>query len=300
MDYETGREKDSKIDYVHCDNCNKIIEHNEWFFYNSKGDFCTRCGEANSTLRYGCSQELLSLIEQVIETGMKFTELVDKIWQQGEKEGLSRQEIADIVRPIARRKGGLNKDQVYYLTHKRDIEEKARKQYEELKKQEEYRNIPSVLISEEENEKRIFDRHNDRHRFYLICRQFTEGWIEKNIPEQFNEISKFNRAKIGIKLGKMFGERMLVDIECMVNEMSKVSKECKEYWDDKVLDEFYDGWMNELFAEIMLTRLEILKWFEEHAMKEIIEHYKKHPISEEQEQEQPTEIKSHEGKGNEL
>lgn len=83
------------------------------------------------------SKKLLALINEFVDTGIKFTEMVNQIWEQGSKEGFSKQEIADIIRPIARQKG-LNKDQVYYLTHKPEMLEKSKMQYIELKD----RNIP--------------------------------------------------------------------------------------------------------------------------------------------------------------
>src|SRR6188474_690484 len=84
------------------------------------------------------SKKLISLIHQAVDTGIKLRDIVDKIWKEGTEEGFSREEIAEIVRPIARQKG-LNKDPVYYLTHKPEILEKSKLQYEELKN----RNITS-------------------------------------------------------------------------------------------------------------------------------------------------------------
>lgn len=106
------------------------------------------------------SKELISLINEGLDTGIKFIDLVDKIWKKGAEEGFSREEIAEIVRPIARKKG-LNKDQVYYLTHKPELLEKSKSQYEELKT----RNIPTNTADTKEDifgyEDYILDRIED-------------------------------------------------------------------------------------------------------------------------------------------
>jgi hypothetical protein len=78
------------------------------------------------------SEKLISLIHDLVDTGLKLTSQFDLVWEQGTKEGFSREEIGEIVRPIARQKG-LNKDQVYYLTHKPDMLEKAKRQYQNSK-----------------------------------------------------------------------------------------------------------------------------------------------------------------------
>lgn len=77
------------------------------------------------------SEKLISLINEAVDTGVKLTSMIDEIWEQGAKEGFSREEIAEIVRPIARQRG-LNKDQVYYLRHKPERQEQSRIQYQEL------------------------------------------------------------------------------------------------------------------------------------------------------------------------
>jgi hypothetical protein len=95
------------------------------------------------------SEKLMALIHEVVDAGLKFTSMVNKLWEQGAEEGFSREEIADIVRPIARKKG-LNKDQVYYLTHKPELQQKSKKQYADLK--EKTRNIPISTAAEAEAE----------------------------------------------------------------------------------------------------------------------------------------------------
>jgi hypothetical protein len=78
------------------------------------------------------SDKLLALINQALDTGIKMTELIKEVWRVGAEEGFTIRQIGNIVRPIARAKG-LNKDQVYYLTHLPQLQEKSKEQYQELK-----------------------------------------------------------------------------------------------------------------------------------------------------------------------
>ncbi len=85
------------------------------------------------------------MVHEAIDTINNFVSIVTRIYEKGADAGFSREEISQqIIRPIARQRG-LNKDQVYYLTHRPEIQEKSRRQYEELKEKQNQktRNIPS-------------------------------------------------------------------------------------------------------------------------------------------------------------
>jgi hypothetical protein len=90
------------------------------------------------------SEKLMSLINELVDAGAKFTSIFNQVWEQGAEEGFSREEIAAIVRPIARQKG-LNKDQVYYLTQKPQMLEKSKKQFQELKEKQEQKTCHNIL-----------------------------------------------------------------------------------------------------------------------------------------------------------
>lgn len=139
------------------------------------------------------SKKLVSLIHEAVDTGIKLIDIVDKIWKQGAEEGFSREEIAEIVRPIARERG-LNKDQVYYLTHKPEILEKSKSQYEELKN----RNITRITEDKwnYEYEDMILDRVEgiDSMEKYIldIARLFRKlGYSEDKI---FTETKRMCKA----------------------------------------------------------------------------------------------------------
>jgi hypothetical protein len=86
------------------------------------------------------------MVHEAIDTINNFVSIVTRIYEKGADAGFSREEISQqIIRPIARQRG-LNKDQVYYLTHRPEIQEKSKKQYEELKSKEKSRNIPSPSV----------------------------------------------------------------------------------------------------------------------------------------------------------
>jgi hypothetical protein len=112
------------------------------------------------------SEKLLALIHEVVDTGLKLTNMINKVWEQGAEEGFSKEEIADIVRPIARQKG-LNKNQVYYLTHKPELQEKSKRQYEELKEKKSL-NIQTVTEKEEPKPKPEVNLHEDKNRIPSI------------------------------------------------------------------------------------------------------------------------------------
>jgi ParB-like nuclease domain len=63
------------------------------------------------------SERFLSSIRDMLGKGKDFLSSVDQVYKIGFEEGFTRQEIAEIVRPMAREMG-LNKDQIYYLTHR--------------------------------------------------------------------------------------------------------------------------------------------------------------------------------------
>ena len=87
------------------------------------------------------SDKLISLINDAIDKGNELHSIINQVWEQGAEEGFSKEEIRDIVRPMAKQKG-LNKDQVYYLTHKPEMLEKSKNQYRELI--DNNRNIPTI------------------------------------------------------------------------------------------------------------------------------------------------------------
>jgi ParB-like nuclease domain len=65
------------------------------------------------------SEKLISLIRDAIDKGKEFLSLAEQVYRQGFEEGFSRQEIDEIIRPIARERG-LTKHQIYYLTHREE------------------------------------------------------------------------------------------------------------------------------------------------------------------------------------
>jgi hypothetical protein len=165
------------------------------------------------------SEELLSLINELVDTGAKFTNIIDKVWQQGEKEGFTKEEIADIVRPIARQRG-LNKDQVYYLTHKPERQENSKRQYEELKQQQlkESRNITTIedkpikelelFFEHKEKGWLLFKRAKDRDSAilqvsYMFMYKDSKPYVMNSFDEPADEILK-ECKKMGYKLNVQF------------------------------------------------------------------------------------------------
>jgi hypothetical protein len=82
------------------------------------------------------SEKLLSLIRDAIDKGKEFLSIAEQVYKQGFDEGFARQEIDEIIRPIAKERG-LTKHQIYYLTHRQerleDVKARLQEQQESRK-----------------------------------------------------------------------------------------------------------------------------------------------------------------------